>query len=85
MLDPELLEMLCCPETRQDLTLATPVQVATLNAAIAGGRVKNRAGVAVTQSVDEVLIRKDLKVAYLVRRDIPIMLIDEAVLLEGIL
>lgn len=85
MLDPELLDMLCCPETRADLTLATAAELATLNRAIAEGRVKNRAGTAVTESISDALIRADRKVAYLVRNDIPVMLIDEAVPLEGLL
>lgn len=85
MLDPELLEMLCCPETRTDLTLATDAERATLNAAIQAGRVKNRAGVQVSEVISDALIRADRKVAYLVRHDIPVMLIDEAIPLEGLL
>lgn len=85
MLDPELLEMLCCPETRADLALATPVELEAINRAIAGGRVKNRAGAAVTEPAGDVLIRADRKVGYLVRADIPIMLIDEAIFLEGLI
>jgi len=85
MLDPELLDMLCCPETRADLTLATPVELSTLNRAIGEGRVKNRAGAAVTEAISDALIRADRKVAYLVRNDIPVMLIDEAISLDGLL
>lgn len=85
MLDPELLDMLCCPETRADLTLATPVELSALNRAISEGRVKNRAGVVVTEVIGDALIRADRKVAYLVRNDIPVMLIDEAVPLDGLL
>ncbi len=85
MLDPELLEMLCCPETRTDLTLATDSERVALNAAIQAGRVKNRAGVPVTEAISDALIRADRKVAYLVRNDIPVMLIDEAIPLDGLL
>lgn len=85
MLDPELLDILCCPETRADLTLANATELAALNRAIAEDRVKNRAGVAVTEAIGDALIRADRKVAYLVRNDIPVMLIDEAIPLDGLL
>lgn len=79
MLDPELLDMLCCPETRQDLTLATATELAAINRAIAEGQVKNRAGVVITEAIGDALIRADRKIAYLVRNDIPVMLIDEGI------
>lgn len=85
MLDPELLDMLCCPETRADLTLATAGELAALNRAISENRVKNRVGAPVTETISDALIRADRKVAYLVRNDIPVMLIDEAIPLEGLL
>jgi uncharacterized protein len=85
MIDPELLEMLCCPETRKDLTLATPEELASVNRAIREGRVKNRAGADVNQEASDLLIRIDREIGYLVRDDIPIMLIDEAISLQGLL
>jgi uncharacterized protein YbaR (Trm112 family) len=79
MIDAELLAMLCCPETRQDLTEGTATQVAALNRAIMEGQVSNRAGQKVTETVDGLLIRVDCQWAYLVRQDIPVMLMDEAI------
>ncbi|MCC7071854.1 MAG: hypothetical protein IT383_11065, partial [Deltaproteobacteria bacterium] len=43
-LDPFLLEILVCPETKQDLTLAPPEVLEQLNAAIAKGRAVTRGG-----------------------------------------
>ncbi len=63
MLDPELLQMLCCPETHADLTLATTEELTAVNRAIAEGRVKNRAGVDVRETLGDLLIRADRKVA----------------------
>ena len=40
MLDPELLALLVCPETHQDLTEAGPEEVARLNEAIQQGAVR---------------------------------------------
>ena len=79
MVDPQLLEILVCPDTRQPIHEADPDLVRRLNAAIAGGSVKNRAGEVVRDAVEGALVREDGKVAYPVREGIPIMLIDEAI------
>ena len=83
MVDPALLEILCCPETHQGLTLADPALVELLNQQIAAGQLRNRKGQAVNQKVDGGLVRADGKVVYLVRSGIPIMLIDQAILLTS--
>ncbi len=82
MLDRELLEILCCPETHQDLAEASAEAVAVLNRGIAAGTVVNRAGAPVSQPVAGLLVRQDGRYGYPVRDDIPVMLIDEAVPLE---
>lgn len=79
LVDPTLLEILVCPETRQPVRLAEEGLLARLNAAIQAGGVTNRGGNAVEDVVSEGLIREDGKVLYAVREDIPIMLIDEAI------
>lgn len=79
MIAPDLLEILCCPETHQSLGLVEPAAIATLNQKITGGSLKNRAGKPVTEPIEGALMREDGKFLYLIRRDIPIMLIDEAV------
>jgi len=84
MIDPKLLEILCCPETKEDVTLADAALVDRMNQSIAMGTVKNRRGHAVTERIDGGLVRKDGKYLYPIREDIPIMLIDEALPLEGI-
>ena len=79
MLDQELLDILVCPE---DKTPVKPVEDAVLeqiNAAIAAGTLKNRAGETVAEAADGGLLRADGAFLYLVRDDIPVMLIDEAV------
>jgi uncharacterized protein YbaR (Trm112 family) len=81
MLDPELLKLLCCPETKQPVSLGDAESVAQLNEAIAAGLVKNRAGVVVTEPVEGALVREDGAVIYLVREDIPLMIVEEGVAL----
>ena len=77
MLDPELLALLVCPETHQDVALATPDEIAQINEAIQQGRVRSVAGASVEQPVDGALIRTDRTVAYPIRDGIPVMLVTE--------
>lgn len=81
MLDPELLEILVCPETRGPVRPANEELVARINRAIEEGTLTNRGGEPVTEKLDGGLVREDGELLYPVRDDIPIMLIDEAILL----
>ncbi len=82
-MDPDLLKMVLCPETRMPLREADAALVARLNEGIAGGRVKNRAGRLVETPLDGGLIREDGAVVYPVIDGIPVLLIDEAIPLEA--
>lgn len=75
----ELLDIICCPETKQDLTLIDREIVKKINKAIKAKQVKNRAGEMIKDSIDEGLIREDGKFIYPVRYNIPILLINEAI------
>lgn len=81
MVDAKLLEILCCPETKQDVALAPLDLIESLNARIAAGSLKNKAGEVVKEKMDGGLLRADGKVVYPIRDDIPIMLIDESIVL----
>ncbi len=81
--DAGLLEILCCPETHQQLALAAPSALEQLNRQIAGGRLKNRAGRTVMGKFDGGLVRADGKYLYPLRQNIPILLVDEAIPLAG--
>jgi uncharacterized protein YbaR (Trm112 family) len=83
VVDQSLLDILVCPETKQPLAVADAATLERVNAAIRGGRVTNRGGGAVSEPVTEGLLRKDGTVLYLVRDDIPIMLIDESIQLPA--
>ena len=83
-LDPFLLEILVCPETKSPVKPLSPESVQTLNNLIREGKVKNRAGCTIAETVDTGLLRTDGKVLYPVRSDIPVMLVDEGLLVEGL-
>jgi uncharacterized protein YbaR (Trm112 family) len=83
VIDRELLDILVCPETKQPVRLADAELVARINASIASGGVSNRGGDAVVEAISGGLVREDGKLLYPIRDDIPIMLIDEAILLDN--
>ena len=78
-IDPQLLEILCCPETKQDVKPADETLVESLNAKVEAGTLLNRAGESVREKLDGGLLRADGKVVYPVREDIPVMLVEEAI------
>ena len=82
MVDQELLDILVCPENKTPVTLADDALVAKANAAIEAGTLKNRAGEVVDKPMDGGLVREDRAYMYMIREDIPIMLIDEAIPLD---
>ncbi len=85
MIKPELLDILCCPETKQDLTVADASLIEKLNQKIEKRELKTRKGETVTQKIEGGLIRADKQFLYAIRSNIPVMLIDEAIPLIGIL
>jgi uncharacterized protein YbaR (Trm112 family) len=79
MIRPELLAILCCPLTRQELKPLHQGIVAALNQGIATGQIKNRSGHPVTEALEEGLITVDNQWIYPVRNNIPVLLIAEAI------
>jgi len=81
MIDARLLAQLCCPESHQPLRLADQPLVDNLNGKIGSRLLKNRAGQVVKNKVDGALVREDSKVVYLIQNKLPILLVDEGVLI----
>ena len=84
MIDKDLLAILCCPETRQSVTVADSVLVDKINGAVARGGLKNKGDKPVSEQMDGGLIRADQKILYPIREGIPVMLIEEGIPLDQV-
>ncbi|MDB6111089.1 MAG: hypothetical protein JWR69_2839 [Pedosphaera sp.] len=82
--DPELLKILCCPETHQELKPATGAVVQKLNQSFVVGTLQSRNGQLVREKMEGGLVRADGKFLYPIRHNIPILLVDDAIPLAGI-
>ncbi|MCP9452461.1 MAG: hypothetical protein NNA23_07225 [Nitrospira sp.] len=78
-IDAELLAILCCPETKQPLTVADDSLVRRLNDQIREGKIKNRAEQVISDSLSGGLLRADGKILYPIIDDIPVLLIEEGI------
>ena len=85
MIDDELLSILACPETKKDLQLADQTMIERVNAGIKEGKVFNKAKEKVTEPIDGGLLRVgDNDHLYPIRENIPILLVEELISLEGL-
>ena len=82
LVDPVLLEILVCPETKQPVKLADEALVQKLNTAAQEGKLKYRSGEAVDEKFDGGLIREDGKYLYPIVDGISVMLIDKGIPLD---
>ena len=64
------------------LGIADAALLANVNRAIAEGRVKNRGGHVVSEPLAGGLLREDGALLYPIVDDIPVMLVDEALVLD---
>jgi len=78
VIDKELLAILCCPETKQNVVLASGDIVQKINNDIKAGTAVNRHGDTITEVIDGGLVREDGKFLYPIREDIPMMLVEQA-------
>ena len=77
--DPELVEILVCPDTKLNVDLALAETVEKINLAIKENIVLNVDGQSVNDPLQDGLLREDDKIIYPVRDSIPVMLIGEGI------
>ena len=80
--DPELIEILVCPDTKLNVDLAPAETVEKINLAIKENQVLNIDGQSVKELLQDGLLREDDKIIYPVRDSIPVMLIGEGIPME---
>lgn len=78
-INPDLLAILCCPETKQKVTIAEDDVIKTLNVSVTRGELKNKGNRPVTEPFDGGLVREDGTLLYPIRDNIPVMLIEEGI------
>ena len=80
--DPELVEILVCPDTKLNVDLVKTETVEKINLAIKESIVLNVDGQSVKAPLQDGLLREDDKIIYPVRDSIPVMLIGEGIPME---
>ena len=80
--DPGLVEILVCPDTKLNVDLAPAETVEKINLAIKENIVLNVDGQSVNDPLQDGLLREDDKIIYPVRDSIPVMLIGEGIPME---
>jgi uncharacterized protein YbaR (Trm112 family) len=78
-IDPQLLELLRCPQDHSELHFANGELIGRLNRLIPAGKVVNVGGQVVRQTMDGGLVRSAGDLLYPIVSGIPVMLVDEAI------
>jgi uncharacterized protein YbaR (Trm112 family) len=77
-LPADLVEKLCCPETHQALRLASAGELEKLRQLAEQGKLSSQSGQKVSR-FEQVLIREDATLGYLVDEGIPVLLPAQAI------
>ena len=78
-MDRKLLDILCCPSTKQPLALLSKPELEALNQAIGTGRLTRADGSVQAEAIKEGLITRDHRTIYRVDDGIPVLLADEGI------
>ena len=79
MLDPEFVKILVCPDNRTPVRIASEQEITNLNQKIEEGSLQNISGRKVNDKLDGGMIREAGDRLYPVRKNIPVMLVEEAI------
>jgi uncharacterized protein YbaR (Trm112 family) len=83
-MDRKLLDILCCPASKQPLALLNKAELEATNAAIAQGGLKRLDGSGQAEPLREGLITRDHQTIYRIDDGIPVLLADEGIATAGI-
>ncbi len=78
-LDKRLLEILCCPVSKQPVLPLSARQLETLQRAQAGDGLQASDGSRLVEPIEAGLITRDGKLVYRIDDGIPVMLADQAI------
>lgn len=78
-MDRKLLDLLCCPSSRQPLSMLEARGLDVLNRAISEGDVQRVDGSPQGDPLREALVTRDRKLLYRVDDGIPVLLAEEAI------
>ena len=78
-MDRKLLDILCCPASKQALALLNKAELRALNEAIAAGGLKRIDGSPQSVPIKEGLITRDHQTVYRIEDGIPVLLSDEGI------
>lgn len=84
MISKELLDILVCPETKQKLDLVDDTLLERLNEAIRKGKLVNRGGEVLRETLSGGLIRADKKIVYPIINDLPYLRIGDGIEIDKI-
>lgn len=84
MINKEFIDFLVCPLTKQHLSIADGALALKINQAIENKSLKNNSGETILEKIDTLLIREDRQLAYIVRNNIPVMIVEEAIDLKSL-
>ncbi len=78
-MDRRLLDILCCPSTRQPLVLLQARELEAINQMVATGSLRRSDGTTQAEPLSEGLITRDRKLFYRIDDGIPVLLPDESI------
>lgn len=78
-MDKRLLDIICCPVTKLPLQLLDSENLATLNAAISSGQLRNHGAAPLPEILTEALVTRNGRLVYPVRDGIPVLLEEESI------
>ena len=78
-MDRRLLDILCCPSTRQPLALLQALEIEAVNRAIVAGSLRRADGSTQAEPLREGLVTRDRKLLYRIDDGIPVLLADESI------